>query len=91
MNNISKNIKNEDGTNSTVVITSSDNHKIDTGKKYRLANHEEKKESKLSKKFKNSILGADIGVKSGGFTSVAILAVGIVAAVVLILYFSWRF
>lgn len=91
MGNISRSYKNDDGTEETLIITSNDNNTIDLSKKYRLANHSQKKENKLVKKFKGSILGADIGVKSSGFTSVAILALGIVAAVVLIMYFNWRF
>ena len=50
-----------------------------------------KKESKLARKFKGSILGADIGVKSGGFSNVAILASVIAVGVILIMYFMWRF
>ena len=91
MSNISKSYTNEDGTEETLIITSNDNHIIDTTKKYRLANHSEKKENKLVKKFKGSLLGADIGVKSGGFTSVAILALGVAVAAILIMYFSWKF
>lgn len=91
MGNISRSYKNEDGTEETLIITSNDTNTIDLSKKYRLANHSTKKESKLVKKFKGSILGADIGVKSSGFTSVAILALGVVAAVILVMYLSWRF
>ena len=50
-----------------------------------------KKESKLVKKFKGSMLGADIGVKSGGFSSIAILATVIAIAVLVVMYFIWRF
>ena len=52
---------------------------------------EEKKVSKLAEKFKGSILGADIGVKSGGFSTIAILATVIALAVLAALYFIWRF
>ena len=65
MNNISKEIKNDDGTIETLVITSNDNHNLDMSQTYKLANHKPKKESALVKKFKGSILGADIGIKSG--------------------------
>ena len=51
----------------------------------------EKKVSKLAEKFKGSILGADIGVKSGGFSTIAILATVIALAVLAALYFIWRF
>ena len=33
MNNISKEIKNDDGTIETLVITSNDNHTLDTNKR----------------------------------------------------------
>lgn len=91
MNNYQKNIKNEDGTEETIIITSNDNRTLDLTKKYKLANHNEKKENKLVSKFKNSILGADIGTKSAGFTNVAILATILAIATLSIMYFLWRF
>ncbi len=91
MNNMSKNIKNDDGTEDTLVINSSDNYDLKLDKSYVLANRTLKKESKLSKKFKGSILGADIGFKSGGFSNIAILATVIAIGVILIMYFMWRF
>ena len=42
-------------------------------------------------KFKNSLLGADIGVKSSGFSNVAILATIIAIGVLCMMYFLWRF
>ena len=89
MNNYQKDIKNEDGTEETIVITSSDTHTIDLSKTYKLAN--QKKESKLVRKFKNSILGADIGFKSAGFSNIAILATIIAIGTLSIMYFLWRF
>ena len=72
--NFERDIKNEDGTEETVIISSSDNRVLKLNQTYKLANHKEKKESKLASKFKNSILGSDIGIKSRGFSNVAILA-----------------
>ena len=89
MNNYQKEIKNEDGTEETIVITSCDNHTIDLSKTYKLAN--QRKESKLSRKFKNSILGADIGFKSAGFSNIAILATIIAIGTLSVMYFLWRF
>ena len=89
MNNYQKNIKNEDGTEETIIITSNDTHTIDLSKTYILAN--QKKESKLARKFKNSILGTDIGFKSAGFSNVAILATLIAIGTLSIMYFLWRF
>lgn len=91
MNNMSKSYKNEDGTEETLMINSDDNYEVNLGSGYKLANHNLKKESKLAKKFKGSILGADIGVKSGGFTNVAVLAGVIAVGALLIMYFMWRF
>ncbi len=91
MNNLSKSFKNDDGNMETVVASSDDNYQVNLGKNYQLANHKEKKESYLAKKFKGSILGADIGVKSSGFSSVAILAIVIALAAFVVMYFLWRF
>ena len=91
MNKFQRNIKNDDGTEETLVFTSTDNYKIDTNQTYKLANHKEKKESKLAKKFKGSILGADIGYKSSGFSNVAILATIIALGTLCVMYFLWRF
>lgn len=89
---MSKDIINDDGTEATIVISSTDGLRLDLkNNTYRLANHTTKKQSKLAQKFKGSILGADIGVKSGGFTSVAILATVIAIGTLAIMYFSWRF
>lgn len=91
MNNISKDFVSDDGANETMIASSSDEYKLNMDKKYVLANRKEKKESKLSKRFKNSILGTDIGVKSKGFSSVAILATVIALAALAVIYFMWRF
>ena len=91
MNNLSKKVINDEGREETVIATSDDNYRVTLGSNYTLANHKEKKESKLVKKFKGSLLGADIGVKSSGFSSIAILATVIALAVFAILYFIWRF
>ena len=91
MNSMSKSFKNEDGSEETLLINSDDNYMLKLDKSYKLANHTEKKENKLVKKFKGSILGTDIGVKSGGFSNVAILALVIALAAIEIMYFMWRF
>ena len=91
MNNMSKSFTNEEGVEETVVISSSDDYKLKLKKTYTLANHKQPKESALAKKFKGSILGTEIGVKSGGFTNVAILATVIAVGAITIMYFLWRF
>ena len=91
MNNYQRDIKNEDGTEETLVITSNDTRTLDLTKTYKLANHTQKKENKLVNKFKNSIFGSDIGVKSGGFSNIAILATIIAIGTLCVMYFLWRF
>ena len=91
MNNFQRNITNDDGTEETIVVTSNDNLNLNMNKTYKLANHTPKKVSKFAKKFKNSILGTDIGVKSAGFSNVAILATIIAVATLCVMYFLWRF
>lgn len=91
MNNMEGKIRNIDGTEDTVVISSKDNFDLNMTGSYKLANHKEVKENKLTQKFKSSLLGSDIGISSGGFTNVAILAVVVALAVIAIMYFSWRF
>ena len=91
MNNLSGKITNDDGRKETIVAVSEDNYKLNMNSTYTLANHKDKKESKIVKKFKNSLFGSDIGIKSSGFSSVAILAVVIALAVIFTMYFIWRF
>ena len=91
MNNLSKSYKNDEGTEETLIAESKDNYNIKLSGNYRLANHNKKKENLLVKKFKGSLLGADIGVKSGGFSTIAILATVLALATAAMLYFLWRF
>ena len=90
MKNYSKDIINEDGTKETIVITSNDDYTLNMTRNYRLANHQQKKESKFSKKFKNSLLGTDIGYKSSGFSHVAILATIIAIGALCVMYIIWK-
>ena len=91
MNNLSKKVVNDEGQEETVIATSNDNYKVNLAGKYTLANHTPKKENKFVKKFKGSLLGADIGVKSNGFSSIAALAIVIAIAALIVMYFIWRF
>ena len=91
MNNLSKKIMNDEGKEETIVATSNDNYDVNLKGSYTLVGKKEKKVSKLVERFKGSILGADIGVKSGGFSTIAILATVIALAVLAALYFIWRF
>lgn len=82
---------NDNGEKSTVIITSNDNKKVNLNGNYTLANNPNKKTSKLVEKYRGSILGKDIGMKSSGFASTTIFASIISIAVLLVLYFLWRF
>lgn len=88
---INREIINDDGTKETMILSSDDGRTLDIKGTYVLANHNKKKESKLAQKFKGTIFGADIGIKSGGFTNIAILATVIAVSAILIMYFLWRF
>lgn len=92
MNNIQTNLKNNDGSIETLLLTSNDNYVLNMNKNntYKLANHIEKKENKLTNAFKNSILGTDIGINSEGFSHVAILSTIVAVAVLITMYIFWR-
>ena len=90
MNNIEKEIKNNDGTTETLVITSNDNYKLNLKGTYKLANYKPKKENKLVSSFKNSILGTEIGVKAAGFSNIAILSTIIAIGIICVMYLFWR-
>ena len=91
MNNLSKKMIDENGKEETVIANSSDNYTVKLDKKYSLANRSTKKQNKFTSKFKSSIFGTDIGVKSGGFSSIAALAAVIALAALAVMYFIWRF
>lgn len=91
MNSFQKDMKNTDGTIETLIITSNDNIcPLDTTKTYKLANHTQITENKFVNKFKNSILGTEIGVKAEGFSNIAILATLIAIGALCIMYILWR-
>ncbi len=89
MNNLSKNFKDDEGKEGTLIASSTDNYEVKLDKTYSLANRT--KENTFVKKFKGSILGQDIGIKSKGFSSVAALAIVLVLAALITMYFLWRF
>ena len=91
MNEFQRDIINEDGTEETLLVTSKDSYRVKMSENYVLANNTPKKMNPLVKKFKGSILGADIGVKSAGFSNIAILATIIALGTFCVMYFLWRF
>lgn len=90
MNNFEREINNEDGSIDTLSISSKDNYTLNIPKTYILANHIQRKENKLVNAYKNSILGAEIGVKAEGFSNVAILATIIAIGAFCTMYLFFR-
>ena len=82
MNSINKEINYSDGTSSLVKITSEDNRQVKLNNNYVIAN-------KKVNKFKDSILGSDIGIGSRGFASMTIFAslISIIAFIIMIISF----
>ena len=90
MNNIQTELKRQDGTVETLLITSNDNYTLNMKGTYKLANRPVKTENKLVSSFKNSILGSDIGVNSEGFSHIAILSTLIAVGALCIMYLFWK-
>lgn len=91
MNSLERDMKNPDGTIDTIVISSNDNsYPLDITKTYKLANNAKPKENKLVSAYKNSILGAEIGVKAEGFSTITILATIVAIAMFCIMYLFCR-
>ena len=86
MINIEKDIQ---GTGERLIISSNDSYGINLNGKYKLANNI-KKENKLVNRFKNSILGSDIGIKSEGFSTVAILSTLVAVGTVCVMYLFFK-
>ena len=84
MNTFNKEIRNNDGTVDLIEISSRDNYKVNLKSNYKLANNYSK-----NNRFKNSIIGSDIGIHSAGFVSIAIIStlISISAFVIMILSF----
>lgn len=81
---IKREIQEDNGTIKTIMITSQDSKKLNLSKRYKL--DKQLKENKISKIFKNSILGTEIGIKAEGFTTITILATLIAIASICIMY-----
>ena len=84
---ISRTMTNRDGSVDNVIISSLDNYKVKLNKKYVLVGYEG---NKYVDRFKNSILGADIGINSSGFASMMIISSLLALAVLLGMYLLFR-
>lgn len=87
---LQKDFTNPDGIIETMIITSDDNYTIDLSKRYKLANYTSKKQNKIVNAFKNSILGAEIGIKAEGFSNIAILATIIAVGLFCMMFILFR-
>jgi len=91
MNCLERDMKNADGTIDTLIISSNDNtYPLDVNKTYKLVNNTYKKENKFISAYKNSILGAEIGVKAEGFSTITILATLVAIGTLCIMYLFCR-
>ena len=91
MNYLERDVNYADGTIDTLIISSNDNtHPLDVNKTYKLANNIYKKENKFISAYKNSILGAEIGVKAEGFSTITILATLVAIGTLCIMYLFCR-
>jgi len=59
-------------------------------KTYKIANHIQTKDNKLINNFKNSIFGAEIGIKSDNFKSVILLSTILAVGTIFLMYYFWR-
>ena len=91
MNNLEKKFIDENGTEKIMIAESNDSEEVRLEGGYTIAGRKMHKENKLTEQFKGSLLGADIGHRSGGFSSVLGLALVIAVAVLVVLYFVWKF
>ena len=91
MNTIEKDLNNEDGTIDTLIISSNSYiNPLDVNKTYKLANYNNKKENAFVKAYKNSIFGAEIGIKAEGFSNIAILATILAIGGIILTYITLR-
>lgn len=59
-------------------------------KSYILANRKQNTDNKLVSSFKNSFLGADIGLKSENFTTIIFLSTILATGTIFLMYYFWR-
>ena len=83
---MNKTFKNDDGSYTTLLISSDDNREVNIGSNYKLVNFPGKKASR----FKNSVFGADIGVGNTGFASMAIVSTIIAIGAFVAFYLTCR-
>ena len=89
-NNITRDFVDEKGNNSELILTSSDNEKVNLKPNYKLQRPESNNKFMKKGAKANGIFTADIGVKSEGFAPVITLALIIVIGVAAIAFIMWR-
>ena len=91
MDNFVRGMKNGDGSIDTLNISSNDNnYPLDINKTYKLVNNSYKVENKIFNAYKNSVFGCEIGVKTEGFTNIAILATLVAVGMFCIMLITFR-
>ena len=80
-------MNNRDGSVDEVIISSSDNYKVNLSKKYVLVGY---KGNRLVDNFKNSIFGMDIGINSNGFVSIMLVSSLLAIAMFIGMYLLFR-
>ena len=89
-NNVNIDFVDEKGNKSEMIITSSDNEKVNLNPNYKLQRPEsDNKYMKKGAKAKSAFT-SDIGVKSQGFAPIFTLALIIVLGAITIAYILWR-
>ena len=89
-NNITKDFVDEKGNKTELILTSSDNERINLKPNYKLQRPESaNKYMKKGAKAKN-VFTSDIGVKSEGFAPIVTLSLIIVIGLEVIAFIMWR-
>lgn len=89
-NNITRDFVDEKGNNSELILTSSDNEKVNLKPNYKLQRPESNNKFMKKGAKAKGIFTADIGVKSEGFAPIITLSLIIVIGVIAIAFIMWR-
>ena len=84
---MNKEIKNRDGSVDTIYIGSNDQYSVNMDRKYKLVKYNR---NSISDRFRNSILGMDIGINNSGFVSITIISLLLAILSLGIMYYSFR-
>lgn len=85
MNTFVRDIKNDDGSTDTLVISSNDSHKININKNFKISNNYHKNNI-----FKKSILATDIGFNNNMFAYILLTSLVMVIFGIVIMFYNYR-